>query len=52
MITEAALRIEAALADALDFAVENGDPDFLERILRLIIKKEIVLELLIEELTL
>lgn len=49
MMNEAA-KMEAALANALQFAVENGDPDFLERILRLIIKKEIVLELLLEEL--
>lgn len=45
----AAVCMENGLASALEFAVQNGDPDFLERILKLITKKEIVLELLAEE---
>ncbi|MED1472276.1 hypothetical protein [Bacillus salipaludis] len=47
----AAAAMEQALADALDAAVkvQNPDTDFIERLLKLIIKKEIVLELLLEE---
>ncbi|MDQ6598595.1 hypothetical protein E2K98_14115 [Bacillus salipaludis] len=47
----AAAAMEQALADALNAAVKVQNPDtgFIERLLKLIIKKEIVLELLLEE---
>ena len=47
---DAAARIEAAIASILEFAATTGDKGFIERITRLAIKKEIVLELLLEEI--
>jgi hypothetical protein len=45
-----AASMEQALVDAMALANTSGDPDVIERILRLIIKKEIVLELLLDEI--
>ncbi|WP_272514365.1 hypothetical protein [Bacillus cereus] len=47
---DAAARIEAAIAAILEFSVTTEDPSFIERITKLAIKKEIVLELLLEEI--
>ncbi|MES1053195.1 hypothetical protein FOA24_29710 [Bacillus thuringiensis] len=41
--------MEQALADALKAAVASGNIQSIERILKLVIKKEIILELLVEE---
>jgi hypothetical protein len=46
----AAARIEEAIASILEFAATTGNQGFIERIMRLAIKKEIVLELLLDEI--
>ncbi|MED1305174.1 hypothetical protein BK704_11390 [[Bacillus thuringiensis] serovar konkukian] len=46
---QAVANMEQALADALKAAVTNGNTQTIERILKLVIKKEIILELLVEE---
>lgn len=46
----AAARIEAAIASILEFAATTGDQRFIERITRLAIKKEIILEMLLDEI--
>ncbi|WP_218775521.1 hypothetical protein [Oceanobacillus senegalensis] len=47
---DASARIEAAIASILEFAATTQDPEFIERITKLAIKKEIVLELLLDEI--
>lgn len=49
LFEQAAADMEMALANALSAAVEFGSIEDIERILKLVIKKEIVLELLLEE---
>lgn len=44
------VRMEGALAGALEAVNERGTPEQIERILNLLIKKEIVLELLLDKL--
>lgn len=46
---DAIAQMESALAAALNAANSYGTPEQIEAILRLIIKKEIILELLLDE---
>ncbi|MGG5737433.1 hypothetical protein [Bacillus cereus group sp. IBL03679] len=46
---QAVANMEQALADALKAAVASGNTKTIEKILKLVIKKEIILELLVEE---
>ncbi|WAA13135.1 hypothetical protein [Fervidibacillus halotolerans] len=48
-LIDAIAQMEGALAAALEAANAYGTPEQIEAILRLIIKKEIILELLLDE---
>ncbi|WAA08595.1 hypothetical protein [Fervidibacillus albus] len=48
-LLDAVAQMEGALAAALEAANSYGTPEQIESILRLIIKKEIILELLLDE---